>query len=435
MVLFLLAGGLCSARAGEIENVTVFLDRCPASDPALARILSDFEIRRDGVLVSLPACTEPVSAMATAEYTDELIVLQTFRTIQAMDRGDSGHLPWTAGTLYDWMAASIDGIDIGPGLFCCTEYDGKLFISIGASSDANREFDKSWIGIAGNISVYAHEVRHANSDGYPHSSCCGTTNGCDTTFDAANLSPYGVSWWLNNLWMNGTINVGYSCFPPQQRDDTTTWFLIELNTLRDRFCTNAPPSATASEYPGGACVGIPIVNATGQSSSVAVTWPPASNATDYEVQRRAAGGAFEAVTITATPSVTDSNVTNDAYAYRVRARDSSARPGNWSRQDPAVVGTYTDDPPIAQQTLIRHAHVTELRDSVARLRLLAGIASYPFTDPTPETIRAVHFTELRAALPEALTALGTAPPELGTAPAAGGVIAGTHLQVIRSGTR
>ena len=50
--------------------------------------------------------------MALSQYTDELIVLQGLRTIYYMDLGRSGHLPWTAGTLYGWMKSKIGGINI-----------------------------------------------------------------------------------------------------------------------------------------------------------------------------------------------------------------------------------------------------------------------------------------------------------------------------------
>lgn len=108
---------------GEIRNINRFLDQCPANDPALARIRGDFEIRRDGAPTVLPSCSEPVSQMPSNAYTDELMLLQALRVVYYMDQGMSGHLPWTPGTLYDWMRSKVGGINIissggGPG--CCT---------------------------------------------------------------------------------------------------------------------------------------------------------------------------------------------------------------------------------------------------------------------------------------------------------------------------
>src|SRR5207245_5919098 len=89
---------------------------------------------------------------------------------------------------------------------------------------------------------------------------------------------------------------------------------------------------------------------------------------------------------------------NTAYLYRVRA---SAGPsfGPYSSIDLATTVIFTDD----VLTIIRVAHVTQLRTAVNAVRALAGFVDpYNFTDPTltpgASTIRAVHITELRSAL-------------------------------------
>jgi hypothetical protein len=81
-------------------------------DPAFAQITSDLQIRRNGNVVSNFPCSEPVSQMPIAQYTDELIVLQGLRVISYMDQGRSGHLPWTSGSLYDRMKSKLGGINI-----------------------------------------------------------------------------------------------------------------------------------------------------------------------------------------------------------------------------------------------------------------------------------------------------------------------------------
>jgi hypothetical protein len=240
---------------GQIRNIDQFLDQCPSSDPALARIRSDFEIRRDGVPTALPACTEPVSLMPSAAYTDELMLLQAMRVMYSMDQGMHGHLPWTSGTLYDWVKSKVGGVNIvssGGGPSCCVTFNGRPFVNIGAHDDATREFDKKWIYLSVIVTVYAHEARHI--DGFPHSSCCGTSNGCDDTFDAGNLSPYGLQWWLNKLWLDGTIDVGMGCEPPLDLSNSTSWFIAQVNsTFPSRFCLTRPPVVSTPSTPGGAC--------------------------------------------------------------------------------------------------------------------------------------------------------------------------------------
>jgi hypothetical protein len=264
---------------GAITDVATFLDGCPTNDPIYAQLRADFELRRNGAVVGAVSCSEPVSALPTAQYTDEIIVLQGLRTIYYMDLGSAGHLPWTPGTLYQWMRSKIDGIDIRDGVAggaCCTTYDGKLFFIAGAQTDFNRDFDKTWMGISGNIAFYAHEVRHV--DGFPHVSCCGITGGCDQAYDEANLSAYGVQHFLNRLWLEGDINVGFSCLPAPEFEETVNWHLGSLSVFRDRFCTNPPAVATRPAQPGGACrssaclPGPQTLCLNGGRFAVAATW-------------------------------------------------------------------------------------------------------------------------------------------------------------------
>ena len=227
--------------AAQIRNIDTFLAKCPQSDPAYAQIRADFEIRRGGQPTTITPCTEPIAAIPTSAWTDELIVEQGLRVIYYMDRGQHGHLPWTSGTLYDWMKSKIGGIDIvAGGSFCCETFNGKTFIAVGAEDAFNRDFDRQWTGIAGNIDLYAHETRHV--DGFPHTSCCGISNGCDLTYDRDNLSPYGVQWWLNTLWFTGGINVGAACGTPLERADAVGWFTGAMSGFAGRFCNVKPPA-------------------------------------------------------------------------------------------------------------------------------------------------------------------------------------------------
>ncbi len=238
---------------GAITDIGTFLDQCPTQDPVYPQLRSDFELLRNGVPVGAIPCSEPVSAMPVAQYSDELIVVQSLRAAYYMDIGRSGHLPWTPGTFYAWMRGKIGGIDIvdGGGDSCCHTVGGRRFMTLRAEDDFNRDFDKTWAGISGNIALFGHETRHA--DGFPHVSCCGIAGGCDQTFDLANLSPYGIQWFLSDAWLTGDINVGFACLPAGQFQDTVGFLRSALGQFSSRFCSNSPPADANPAQPGGPC--------------------------------------------------------------------------------------------------------------------------------------------------------------------------------------
>ncbi len=265
-----------TSTIGTIENIDDFLELCPTDDPAYAQIRSDFVIRHNDALVGALTCSGPVSSIPIADWTDELIVVQGLRTIYSMDRGMRGHLPWTDGTLYDWMRSKIAGINIkGGGAYCCDTIGGELYIVVPEEDDFNRDFDRTWKGISGNIGLYAHETRHV--DGYGHVSCCGITSGCDANFDVNDLTAYGVQWWLNDLWLTGAINVGIGCLPSAEVSDIATWHLSSLNSqFRTRFCYTQPPLVDMPANPGGPCG---LVFSDGFESDGTAVWGLTQNGT------------------------------------------------------------------------------------------------------------------------------------------------------------
>lgn len=246
------------ARAFDIGPL---LESCPQHDPAYTQIRNDFELRRNGVPILDIPCSEPVSAMPVAQYTDELIAVQALRAVLYMDLG-STPLPWAPGMrLYDWMKSKKAGINIVDGASvssCCGTIDGKLFFTWAAQDESNREFDREWRGIAGDIDLFAHELRHR--DGFPHVRCCtgqnpsDPNNACDQTYDESNLGAYGVQWWLNYHWLTGDFYTGFSCMDPTTVSTIASWHNVAVQPgPTSRFCTGGPPAVTLPANPGGQC--------------------------------------------------------------------------------------------------------------------------------------------------------------------------------------
>ena len=280
-----LPAGLALDACGApfIADIEKFLETCPGSDPATNEILNDFQIRRNGVLVGEILCLEPVSQIPLSEYTDALIVLQGLRVMYYMDRAQHGHLPWTLGSMYDWMKSRIQGIDIRDiaGGFCCEQFDGKLHFAVGAQDDLNRELDRNWEWISGNIGLYGHETRHV--DGFGHTSCCGRPFGCDQTYDEDNLTPYAILWWLSKSWLMGDINVGFSCMNASRIQEIVNWYSVPLFHSGDVFCDNKPPLVALPAFPGGQCPATAADFALGFTPDMLILEPGASASFTVEV--------------------------------------------------------------------------------------------------------------------------------------------------------
>ena len=234
---------LCSSSMAGITDIDAFLEMCPTDDPIFEQLTIDFALMKNGVWIDPTelTCTSPVSKLPIEEWTDELIFYQTIRTMYYMDFGQAEHLPWTSLSLYDWMRKLVNGARIEDGVIggsCCSRIDGRNVFLFGSADEFNRDFDRSWRGILGNLSFYAHERRHSDPDAPGHTStvCC-EGPACDQEYNEANLGAYGVSFWLHKQWATRQIDLG-GCGDIVGRLSTQA---SDSNLVfRTRFCTNIP---------------------------------------------------------------------------------------------------------------------------------------------------------------------------------------------------
>jgi subtilisin len=171
---------------------------------------------------------------------------------------------------------------------------------------------------------------------------------------------------------------------------------------------------------------------------VSVCWQPASDdygVDHYVVERRSSlvNGFYPVAPNDPGPCFTDM-ATNGMLEYRVKAVDGSGNESAYSRSDYATTFPFSDDPIVAGSTLVRGAHVAELRQAVDAWRSFSGNLPFwsSYAAPTGP-VQASDFTDLVAAYNVARRAMGL--PDFAyvntTAPAAGGVIVAPHIQQIR----
>lgn len=249
--------------ATGIKDIRSFLERCPTNDPAYAQIRQDFELLQEGqVTTSAITCSEPISSLPISQLTDELIAMQVFRTAYYMGQGTEGKLPWTPKGLYAWMASTVAGVNLrtAPGIFfCCQVINGKKYFSASRQDATQREFKRTWTGIAGSLNFYAHEIHHADPGAPGHTTGCAAfplptdPPGCDATYNISNLGSYGVQYWLESSWATGYLNIGIGCSPPAMASSYANWNTNAANDFRRRFVNNVPPVVTATLPYGGPC--------------------------------------------------------------------------------------------------------------------------------------------------------------------------------------
>ncbi|MEK6300440.1 MAG: fibronectin type III domain-containing protein [Acidobacteriota bacterium] len=199
----------------------------------------------------------------------------------------------------------------------------------------------------------------------------------------------------------------------------------------------------ATEEPSGGCgtpppsPGNSLVAAAQSTTSVALNWASSPGADHYEVQRRQNIGTNWS-TLSPNP-LTNSFADNTAsagiaYLYQVRAVDAGGLcPSAFSNVDLATTVIFVDDPLQSQVTLIKAQHITQVRQAVDAVRVTANIGAASWTNPLNplDTVLAVHFSELRTRLNEALPLLGFSQMPIDPAIIPGNTIFATHLQAVR----
>jgi len=105
-----------------------------------------------------------------------------------------------------------------------------------------------------------------------------------------------------------------------------------------------------------------------------LTWNASAGATTYQVYRRDPGGSYALRGTTSSTSFPDTGAANTAYLYVVRAVNTAGSSPD-SAPDLATTVTFTDDPLTPGTTPVRAVHVTELRAAINTLR--TNTALYP----------------------------------------------------------
>ena len=182
------------------------------------------------------------------------------------------------------------------------------------------------------------------------------------------------------------------------------------------------------------------------TTTVQITWsaPGGTPPVQYHVYRSSDGVNYGEVNFVLHPTTVYVDVTaaaDTAYLYKVRSTGNlGASPSADSNRDLATTVLFTDDPLVAQSTVVQATHVTQLRTAVNAVRTLASLGAGSYTDPsltvsvTP--VKAAHINDLRTAIDAARSNLTLTALTYGETITAGATtIKTSHVTELRNGVK
>lgn len=167
------------------------------------------------------------------------------------------------------------------------------------------------------------------------------------------------------------------------------------------------------------------------TATVYISWDSVAGAERYRIFRRTGSGVYDEVGDTTLTYFYDSVPANMAFLYVVYAeRDDRLSPP--SAADLAASVRFENDP-LAQGSLVRVVHLTQLRNAVNLVRTLAGLPPATFSEMAlaGKTIRANDVVELRSGLTAAMSALALPAPVFVDPFLSGVYIRTAHVQQLR----
>ncbi len=223
------------------------------------------------------------------------------------------------------------------------------------------------------------------------------------------------------------------------------WSFLNPGTLyhwRGRYTYGSGSTALGADqtFPTIGTVSVPA-GATYVSASpatptqVTVTWYGVSGATSYQVWRRGPGSAttYANLGMSSVESYTDTTAAaNSAYLYKVAAVNAAGT-SPFSRSDLATTVIYSDDRLVEFTTVIKVAHLTQLRTAINAVRALANQGPGTFTDAAVPglKVKAAHILELRTQFDSAMGVLFGVNSSWATTPVVGGKITFVEFQQLR----
>ncbi|HYR29984.1 MAG TPA: S8 family serine peptidase, partial [Thermoanaerobaculia bacterium] len=189
----------------------------------------------------------------------------------------------------------------------------------------------------------------------------------------------------------------------------------------------------------------PEITATGNASSVFISWPALSGVSHYELYKRInAGSVWQLIYTGSAPQFTDTAVVSGrTYGYKARAIVGAGAPSAFSNFELATTITFTDPVITSFVTLVKAKHIVELRTAVNAMctfatTTLCSTPRYSGSDldenfVKTQTITAAHFTSIRTNTVSLRHAIGASPTSFRETTPIGALIKRIHMEDLRTG--
>lgn len=315
------------------------------------------------------------------------------------------------------VAVAVGGTGNANTVRLCVSNDTVLWGLYGAADGTNPAVDVySSLPITGSVFYRTLE--------YSTGSATYTIVPVPVTYDYTQVPEYDIT--VNSIGGVGT-------------DTITLWYASQCSHTNQ--CNNAS-QVTDTAFTITIMYGAPTVTAvlpaiggTAGGTPVAVTGTNfVAGASTLAFGDLAAGN----VTVVNGTTITATTPAHAAGAVDVQVTSSMGTGVGTSLYTYAMPPTFSDDPIQARATLVKAAHVEELRQAIDLLRVRHGLADYVWTDSVltaqASEAKVVHLTDLRTALDAVYVAAGLIAPIYATpSPSAGTtVITAAHIEELRA---
>jgi hypothetical protein len=175
------------------------------------------------------------------------------------------------------------------------------------------------------------------------------------------------------------------------------------------------------------------------ATTISLAWAPGRSPlgiAGYRVERFPDAATFTTGASSTAFDDTTGLVAGNAYFYRVSTIDTNNEISPPSRYDLATLIELRDDPLVPNHTLIRGAHVADLRRAIDAIRQAAGLPSaWTNYDPPTGVVTASVFSQLRNRLNEAISIVQLPAVDFVNPVTPGALIRAADMQSLRNAVK